>query len=56
MFTSRLEGWIDSLHTHIETDDEEVEVQTDAQSVADGQLFPELTDFKFSSRLYLVFP
>ena len=34
-------GGVDSLHTHIEAYDEEVEIQTDTQAVAGCQLFPE---------------
>ena len=33
--------WIDGLHTHVETQDEIVEIQAESQTIADGNLFPE---------------
>ena len=48
-------GGVDSLHTHVEANNEIVEVQTDAQTIADSQLVPELRELKLSARLLFVF-
>ena len=32
---------IDGLHTHVEAEDEIVEIEAEAQAVADGHLLPE---------------
>ena len=52
VFLLRLIGRINGLHTHVETHDKVVEVQTDTQSVAGSQLFEEGARTELSSRLF----
>ena len=45
---------VDSLHTHVETQDEVVEVQTQTQSVGHGYLFVELVESELSTGLFCI--
>ena len=47
---------IDSLHAHVESHDEIVEIESDPQSVCHGNLFIELIEFELPSRLVFIFP
>ena len=45
-------GGIDGLHTHVETQDEVVEVEAQAQTVGHGQLLVELVEAELSAGLF----
>ena len=45
-------GGIDGLHAHIETQDEIVEVEAQAQTVGHGQLLVELVEAELSAGLF----
>ena len=46
--------WIHRLHTEVETQDEIVEIQTDTQTIADGQIPQEAAYLELSTRLILI--
>ena len=50
----RLESRIDGFHTHVETQHEVVEVEAEAQAIADGQLRKEFIDLELSAWLFLL--
>ena len=49
-----LVGWIDSLHAEVEAQDEITEVETHAQTVADGQLTGEVLQTELSAGLNVI--
>ncbi len=50
MLSTGIDG-IDGLHTTIETEDEEVEVEADAKTIGEGNLLIELIKLKLTTRL-----
>ena len=49
-----LVGGIDCFHAHVEAQDEVVEIESETESVAHGDLFPELVKLELSSWLIVV--
>lgn len=47
-------GWIDGLHTKIESQDEVAKIQTKPQSISHSYLLIELRELKLSARLFLI--
>ena len=54
VLTSCFVGWVDGFHTSIEANDKEIEVQTQTDAVAEGDLLEELVETEFSFWLVLV--
>ena len=54
VLTGGFVGWVDGFHTSIEANDKEIEVQTQTDAVAEGDLLVELVETEFSFWLVLV--
>ena len=50
-----LVGGIDGFHAQVETQDEEIEVETKSQAVTDGQLAGQVLETELSARLFVIF-
>jgi hypothetical protein len=53
-FIFRLIGWIDSFHTKVETQYEEVEIQTQAKTIAYSQIGYQSLDTELSANLFVI--
>ena len=54
MFLLTIISRVDSLHTHIKSDDEVIEIQAQAQTISYGYLLVELRELKLSTWLLLI--